>query len=127
MYTGKRQTHIRNAPLSRTAVSGIAPHRMQQKFSASHRAEQSPAPTSHIRFSAVFRVEQARRAKRGAARAAPLLRHVALSAAAAGVAAAGIAAAVIAGAEDQQKDDDPPPAVAEGAESGLITRHNKTS
>ena len=85
------------------------------------------APTSHIRFSAVFRVEQARRAKWGAARAAPRLRHVALSAAAAGVAAAGIAAAVIAGAEDQQKDDDPPPAVAEGAESGLITRHNKTS
>ena len=38
-----------------------------------------------------------------------------------------IAAAVVAGAEDQQKDDDPPPAVAEGAESGLITRHNKTS
>ena len=26
MCTGKRQTHIRNAPLSRTAVTGIDPY-----------------------------------------------------------------------------------------------------
>ena len=26
MCTGKRQTHIRNAPSSRTAVTGIGPH-----------------------------------------------------------------------------------------------------
>ena len=30
MCTGKRQTHIRNAPSSRTAVTGIGPY----KFSA---------------------------------------------------------------------------------------------
>ena len=62
---------------------------------------------------------------KGAAYAAPFCASCRGSAA--GVAAAGIAAAVVAGAEEQQKDDDPPPAVAEGAESGLITRHNKTS
>ena len=28
MCTGKRQTHIRNAPLSRTAVTGIGPYRV---------------------------------------------------------------------------------------------------
>ena len=27
MCTGKRQTHIRNAPLSRTAVTGIGPYK----------------------------------------------------------------------------------------------------
>ena len=28
MRTGKRQTHIRNAPSSRTAVTGIGPYKM---------------------------------------------------------------------------------------------------
>ena len=32
MCTGKRQTHIRNAPSSRTAVTGIGPYRVRRKF-----------------------------------------------------------------------------------------------
>ena len=54
MCTGKRQTHIRNAPSSRTAVTGIAPTVKQastyefavklHKTTVSCRAEQSPRP-----------------------------------------------------------------------------------
>ena len=32
MCTGKRQTHIRNAPSSRTAVTGIGPYRQTGKY-----------------------------------------------------------------------------------------------
>ena len=34
MCTGKRQTHIRNAPSSRTAVTGIGPYRQTGKNGA---------------------------------------------------------------------------------------------
>ena len=34
MWTGKRQTHIRNAPSSRTAVTGIGPYRLPHEFAA---------------------------------------------------------------------------------------------
>ena len=48
--------------------------------------------------------------------------------AAAVVAAAAAAIAVpVPQDKDNDQNNDPPPAVAEGAESGLITRHNKTS
>ena len=42
MCTGKRQTHIRNAPSSRTAVSGIGPYRVLCKFVAARRADRAP-------------------------------------------------------------------------------------
>ncbi len=34
MCTGKRQTHIRNAPSSRTAVTGIGPYSQTGKYGA---------------------------------------------------------------------------------------------
>ena len=50
MCNGKRQTHIRNAPSPRTAVSGIGPYRVLRKFAAAHRAEQiCQAPTGVYR------------------------------------------------------------------------------
>ena len=44
MCTGKRQTHIRNAPSSRTAVTGIGPYRVLREFAAAHRADRGVRP-----------------------------------------------------------------------------------
>ena len=42
MCTGKRQTHIRNAPSSRTAVTGIGPYRAPCKSAAARRTKEPP-------------------------------------------------------------------------------------
>ena len=44
MCTGKRQIHIRNAPSSRTAVTGIGPYRVLREFAAAHRADRVVGP-----------------------------------------------------------------------------------
>ena len=48
MCTGKRQTHIRNAPSSRTAVTGIGPYRVLREFAAAHRADRVVRPYARL-------------------------------------------------------------------------------
>ena len=48
MCTGKRQTHIRNAPSSRTAVTGIGPYRVLREFAAAHRADRGVRPYASL-------------------------------------------------------------------------------
>ena len=48
MCTGKRQTHIRNAPSSRTAVTGIGLYRVLREFAAAHRADRGVRPYASL-------------------------------------------------------------------------------
>ena len=52
MCTGKRQTHIRNAPLSRTAVTGIDPYNWRGYLRV--RSEHLPVILCSGLFTAVF-------------------------------------------------------------------------